>query len=246
MNLPNAITMGRIAATPLIVTLVINAGWQTRASAWVLYIAAAVTDYVDGKLARDRNLVTNLGKLLDPLADKLLLFGTLIPMFWLTRDVGLFAPLPADGGWAAGNIVGPVIAVPGESRLAFPFVTPFGLVGLPLWVLVIVIGREVFMTVFRQVAARRGVIIAAIGPAKLKTTFQSIWVGAAFFWFMTATAAAEHQWTGATWRTFALVNGVLGTVSMIIAVGLTLYSLGLYLQRYGAMILRPAGRVVHR
>lgn len=246
MNLPNAITMGRIAATPLIVTLVINAGWQTRASAWVLYIAAAVTDYVDGKLARDRNLVTNLGKLLDPLADKLLLFGTLIPMFWLTRDVGLFVPLPPDNGWAAGHIVGPVLAVPGGTRLAFPFVTPFGLVGLPFWILAVVIGREVFMTVFRQVAARRGVIIAAIGPAKLKTTFQSIWVGAAFFWFMAATAAVEHQWTGATWRAFALINGVIGTVSMVIAVGLTLYSLGLYLQRYGGMILRPAGRVVHR
>lgn len=245
MNLPNAITMGRIAATPLIVTLVINAGWQTRASAWVLYIAAAVTDYFDGKLARDRNLVTNLGKLLDPLADKLLLFGTLIPMFWLTRDVGLFAPLPADAGWAAGNIVGPVFAAPGESRIAFPFVTPFGLVGLPLWVLVVVIGREVFMTVFRQVAARRGVIIAAIGPAKLKTTFQSIWVGAAFFWFMAATAAVEHSWTGATWHAAAVVIGLIGTVSMAIAVGLTLYSLVLYLQQYGSVILRPAGRVVH-
>ena len=246
MNLPNAITMGRIAATPLIVTLVINAGWQTRASAWVLYIMAAVTDYVDGKLARDRNLVTNLGKLLDPLADKLLLFGTLIPMFWLTRDVGLFAPLPVDGAWAAGNIIGPVQAVAGERRLAFPFVTPFGLVGLPLWVLVVVIGREVFMTVFRQVAARRGVIIAAIGPAKLKTTFQSIWVGAAFFWFMAATAAVEHRWTGTAWETFAVINGIIGTLSMVIAVGLTLYSLGLYLQRYGGMILRPAGGVVHR
>ena len=73
MNLPNAITMGRIAATPLIATLVINSAWMPRLSAWVLFIIAASTDYVDGKLARERNLVTNLGKLLDPLADKLLL-----------------------------------------------------------------------------------------------------------------------------------------------------------------------------
>ena len=51
MNLPNAITMGRIAATPVIATLVINAAWLPRLSAWVLFIAAATTDYVDGKLA---------------------------------------------------------------------------------------------------------------------------------------------------------------------------------------------------
>jgi phosphatidylglycerophosphate synthase len=248
MNLPNAITMGRIAATPLIVTLVINAGWQTRLSAWVLYIVAAVTDYVDGKLARDRNLVTNLGKLLDPLADKLLLFATLVPMYWLTRDVPFLSPIPALGAWAGGDVVGPIFASAGDTRLGFPFVTPVGLVGLPVWIVAIVVGREVFMTLFRWLAARRGVIIAAIGPAKWKTTFQSIWVGAAFFWFMAATAAVEHGWTGPVWRGFAMFNGVVGSVSMIIAVALTVYSLWLYLRRYGALLLGPAssGRVPSR
>jgi CDP-diacylglycerol---glycerol-3-phosphate 3-phosphatidyltransferase len=238
MNLPNAITVGRIAATPLIVTLVINAGWQTRLSAWVLYVVAAVTDYFDGKLARERNLVTNLGKLLDPLADKLLLVATLLPMYWLTRDVSL-SSLPSTHAWAIGNTIGPVLA-DGTSRLAFPFVTPWGLVGLPIWILLVVIGREIFMTVFRQVAASRGVVIAAIGPAKLKTTFQSIWVGAAFFWFMAASAAAEHRWTGTAWNAFAMFNGVVGTLSMLLAVALTVYSLWLYLQRYGGVVLRPA------
>lgn len=241
MNLPNTITVGRIFATPLIVTLVINAGWQTRASAWVLFVIAAVTDYVDGKLARDRNLVTNLGKLLDPLADKLLLIATLFPMYWLTRDVAAFSSLPPAHSWAADNIVGPILAAEGDTRLAFPFVTPFGLVGLPVWVLLVVVGREVFMTLFRQIAARRGVIIAAIGPAKLKTTFQSIWVGAALFWFMAATAAVEHRWTGGAWNAFAMFNGLVGTVSMIAAVGLTVYSLGLYLKHYGGVLLRGAG-----
>jgi CDP-diacylglycerol---glycerol-3-phosphate 3-phosphatidyltransferase len=243
MNLPNAITVGRIAATPLIVTLVISAGWQTRLSAWILYVVAAVTDYVDGKLARDRNLVTNLGKLLDPLADKLLLIATLVPMYWLTRDVALLASLPPTNAWAAGNTVGPVVS--GASRLAFPFVTPWGLVGLPIWILVVVLGREVFMTVFRQIALHRGVVIAAIGPAKWKTTFQSIWVGAAFFWFMAASAAVEHRWTGAAWNAFAMFNGLVGSVSMILAVAFTLYSLGLYLQRYGGVLLRSAnaGRI---
>lgn len=239
MNLPNAITMGRIAATPLIASLVINSGWQPRLSAWVLYIAAALTDYVDGKVARDRNLVTNLGKLLDPLADKALLVATLLPMYWLMRDVSLFASLPTAHAWAGGDTVGPIAA--GGARLTYPFVTPLGLVGIPVWILGVVIGRELFMTFFRQLAAKRGVVIAAIGPAKLKTTFQYIWVGAAFFWIMAATAAVEHRWKGSVWNAFAMINGTVGTLSMIGAVALTLYSLGLYVQRYGGLLRRPAG-----
>jgi phosphatidylglycerophosphate synthase len=239
MNLPNAITMGRIAATPLIATLVINSAWVPRLSAWVLFVVAASTDYVDGKLARDRNLVTNLGKLLDPLADKLLLFATLLPMYWLMRD-SLFASLPQADAWAAGETVGAVVAVPGEHRLLYPFVTPLGLVGLPLWILAVVVLREVLMTLFRQFAARRGVVIAAMGPAKLKTTFQMIWVGAAFFWFMASTAAMEHGWRGQAWNAFALFNGIVGTISMVAAIALTIYSMGLYLRRYGPLMRQPA------
>ena len=239
MNLPNAITMGRIAATPLIATLVINSAWVPRLSAWVLFIIAATTDYVDGKLARDRNLVTNLGKLLDPLADKLLLFATLLPMYWLMRD-SLFASLPSADAWAAGETVGAIIASPGERRLLYPFVTPLGLVGLPIWILAVVMVREVAMTLFRQYAARRGIVIAALGPGKWKTTFQMIWVGAAFFWFMASTAAMEHGWRGTAWHAFALFNGIVGTISMVVAIALTIYSMGLYVRTYGPLIRQPA------
>ena len=235
LNLPNAITMGRIAATPLIATLVFNSTWMPRLSAWVLFIAAATTDYVDGKVARDRNLVTNLGKLLDPLADKLLLFATLIPMYWLMRD-SLFASLPPSHAWAAGETVGPIVASAGDRRLLYPFVTPLGLVGLPLWILGVVMLRELMMTLFRQFAARRGIVIAAMGPGKLKTAFQMIWVGAAFFWFMASTAAMEHGWRGTAWNAFALFNGIVGTVSMVLAIILTVYSMGIYLRHYGPLI----------
>ena len=235
LNLPNVMTVGRIAATPVIAALVVSAGWQPRLSAWLLYVAAAVTDYFDGKLARDRNLVTNLGKLLDPLADKLLLIATLLPMYWLTREVGLFRALPGAGAWAARGIVGPV-ATSGV-HLSYPFVTPFGLIGLPASIVAVVIGREIFMTVFRQYAARRGIIIAAIGPAKWKTAFQSIWVGAAFFWYFSSAAAVEHQWTTGAWRVFAMFIGTIGAIAMIGAVTLTLYSLFLYVRQYGGTVL---------
>lgn len=239
LNLPNAITAARIASTPLIAALVISAGWQLRLTAWVLFIIAAVTDYVDGKLARDRNLVTNLGKLLDPLADKMLLLATLVPMYWLTRDAALWASLPQPDAWAAGSTIGPVLAGPAGGRVAYPFVTPVGLVGLPFWIIAVVLGRELFMTIFRQYAAQRGVIISAIGPAKWKTTFQWIWVGAAFFWFFASAAAVEYRWTGTAWSAFAMFNGIVGVLSMIGAVALTLYSLWLYLQRYGLLVMRP-------
>jgi phosphatidylglycerophosphate synthase len=231
--------MGRIAATPLIATLVINSSWLPRLSAWVLFIVAATTDYVDGKVARDRNLVTNLGKLLDPIADKLLLFATLLPMYWLMRD-SLFASLPPSDAWAAGETVGAIVASPGDRRLLYPFVTPLGLVGLPIWILGVVVLREVLMTLFRQFAAKRGIVIAALGPGKWKTTFQMIWVGAAFFWFMASTAAMEHGWSGTAWHAFALFNGIVGTISMVLAIGLTVYSMGLYVRTYGPMMRQAA------
>src|SRR5690349_13956498 len=213
--------------------MIVMPSWPLRLAAWILYLAAAITDYYDGKLARSRNLVTDLGRLLDPLADKLLLVCTLGPMWWLMRGVPLVAPMPASGDWAAAGIIGPVIA---GTREAWPLVTPFGLVGLPLWVVLVVLGREALMTVFRQYAARRGVIISAIGPAKWKTGFQSTWAGAVFFWFFAAEAASEHHWTSDWWRYFAMFNGIVGVVTMTGAVILTLYSLWLYAKRYGYLL----------
>lgn len=238
MNLPNALTAARIAVAPLLAVMALLPSWGIRLAAWVLYIAAAVTDYYDGKLARSRNLVTDLGRLLDPLADKALLVCTLGPMWWLMRGVPLVAPLPGAGEWAATSTTGPVFV---GARLAWPFVTPFGLVGLPLWIVLVVIGREALMTAFRTYAARRGIIISAIGPAKWKTGFQSVWVGAAFFWFFAAAAAAQFHWTSDAWRYFAMFNGLVGAVTMGGAVALTLYSLGLYARRYGGIVARAPG-----
>jgi phosphatidylglycerophosphate synthase len=242
VNLPNAITAARIAVAPVIAWLIVLPSWPIRVAAWVLYIAAAVTDYYDGHLARSRNLVTDLGRLLDPLADKMLLVCTLGPMWWLTRGLPLVSALPGSDDWAVPGTVGPVISGAHE---AWPLVTPFGLVAFPLWVVLIVLGREALMTVFRQYAARRGLIISAIGPAKWKTGFQSVWAGAAFFWFFAAAAAAQMRWTSAAWRYFAMFNGIVGTVTMIGAVALTLYSLALYGRRYGYILTssaREAGR----
>ena len=168
MNLPNALTVGRIVAAPIVALLPLLPSWQLRLVGFWLFIIVAVTDYFDGKIARSRNLVTNLGKLLDPLADKLLLLATFVPMYALQRPGRGEAP-----AWVA-RMRGEEGAAPAGPAGEFPFLLPGDvLVPLPLAVLAVVLGRELFMTVFRQLAARRGVIIAAIGPAKWKTAFQS-------------------------------------------------------------------------
>ncbi|MBC7791428.1 MAG: CDP-alcohol phosphatidyltransferase family protein [Anaerolineae bacterium] len=221
MNLPNALTVGRIVASPFVAILPFFPSWQLRMLGFWLFIAVAVTDYYDGKIARTRNLVTNLGKLLDPLADKLLLTATLIPMYLIQKqtDSPSFSSLARSGtegiAWD------------------FRFDTPAGRYGFPFWVIAVVLGRELFMTIFRQISARRGVIIAAIGPAKWKTGFQWTWVGAAYFWFSALTAAHRYEWLDSqAWRAWAWLNGTIGVVTMYAAIALTLYSLGLYMKMY--------------
>lgn len=211
LNLPNWVTVGRIAVTPAVALMPFSPSAGVRLGAFVLFLVAAITDYVDGRLARSRNQQSTLGALLDPLADKLLLVATFIPMYLL-----------AD---------------------RFPFRTPFGDVGLPLWVVVVVLGREVFMTVFRQLAARRGLVISAIGPAKWKTGFQFTWQGAAYFWFFALTLATDRGWLEEPlWHAFAWFNGAVGVVTMVAAVALTMYSLWLYITRYGSVFRQGAER----
>jgi len=211
LNLANWFTVGRIVVTPVVTMLPFSSSPWMRLGGFLLFLAAAISDYIDGHLARTRQQTSDLGAMLDPLADKLLLIGTFVPMYLL-----------AD---------------------RFPFVTPFGEVGLPWWVVAVVLGREVFMTVFRQVAARRGLVIAAIGPAKWKTGFQFTWQGAAYFWFFAATLAAREGWAHQTaWRAFAWFNGIVGVVTMVAAFVLTLYSLWLYLRRYGRVVARGTAR----
>lgn len=231
MNLPNALTVARIVAAPVVAALPFTGRWDTRLFAFVLFVVVAVTDYYDGKLARTHGMVTDLGKLLDPLADKLLLLATFVPMFILVgsgSSLSLRSPhaVRIVDGFISG--VGP--AGTGVHEV-FPYVTPFGVFGLPWWIIAVVLGREAFMTIYRSMAARRGIIIAASRTAKWKTGFQWTWVGATFFWFAAATAAAAYHWTGSLWVSFAYFNGLVNVISMVVAVALTLYSQLLYLRR---------------
>jgi len=84
VNLPNYLTFARIVVVPLIVVVLLTPvaeswlGVSGYAAAVVLFIAASITDIIDGQLARRRNQVSTLGKFLDPIADKLLISAALI------------------------------------------------------------------------------------------------------------------------------------------------------------------------
>ena len=75
MNLPNKLTMARIIAIPVFIVVLMM---EYRYAATIIFILAALTDMLDGHIARKYNLVSNFGKLMDPLADKLLVMAALV------------------------------------------------------------------------------------------------------------------------------------------------------------------------
>lgn len=209
-TLPNILTVSRIALAPVIALLPFINGYGPKVIAFVVFIVAAVSDIFDGILARRWKQVSDVGKELDPFADKLLLIATLVPIYWITTYRMREYEIPWWGS-------------------------------VPLWVAVLLVGREVFMTAFRVLARRRGVIIAAAGPGKLKTLMQDIFVGATIGWFawkdLRVRFRLHENWIGAMWEKF---HGALIAVTMALAVILTVYSLGVYLYRYRAVFRSAA------
>ncbi len=171
VNLPNKITVSRILLIPLFLFLMLtDLNWGSliindlslpyaHLIGALVFIIASVTDWVDGYYARKLNLVTNLGKFLDPLADKLLVSAALIALVelglapaWIVIIIisrefavtGLRLVLAGEGEVVAANMLGKIktwaqiIAV---SALLLHNV-PFGLIGIPfdiiaLWVAMI-------------------------------------------------------------------------------------------------------------
>ena len=85
MNLPNKLTTLRVIMIPFFVIFMLT-GWGGEASKWIslaIFIVASLTDLLDGHIARKHNLVTNFGKFMDPLADKLLVCSALICLIQL-------------------------------------------------------------------------------------------------------------------------------------------------------------------
>ncbi len=173
MNLPNKISLTRICMIPIFVLVFfLKTLPYNYLIAGVIFLIAALTDFVDGYIARSRNLVTNLGKFLDPIADKVLVATAFMLLLAAKEDI--FGKL---GSSTNGIYIAVAICV------------------------CVIMARELIISAFRQIAAANGIIMAAEKLGKYKTATQDacifiiltsgsiagmagliiLWVGLAFF-----------------------------------------------------------------
>lgn len=146
-TLPNQLTVSRLV---LSVVLFVCIAYQAYAAAFVLFVVAASTDWLDGFLARRYGLVTQLGRILDPFADKMIICGTFI----------FLAAVPT------------VL----ESRPGGQFVE-VSLSGIRPWMAVLVMGRELLVTALRSFIEQRGTDFSADMSGKLKMVVQCVAAG---------------------------------------------------------------------
>jgi CDP-diacylglycerol--glycerol-3-phosphate 3-phosphatidyltransferase len=205
LTLPNLITIGRILACPAVFSLVLFPSVTSRLLSFVLFLAAAFSDLWDGYLARKHGLITDLGKLLDPLADKLLLAATFIPIYILSHGDGMVGLLP---WW------GP----------------------LPLWVVLLIFGRELAITLFRVWAARRGVVISAGKSGKWKALVQNFFVGGVLLWYPLQMLSINRGWAGGFWAFWVRLHGAWIGITLSFALVLTVYSMLDYLWSYRTLV----------
>jgi CDP-diacylglycerol---glycerol-3-phosphate 3-phosphatidyltransferase len=128
LNLPNVLTVLRIMLVPVLVVALLGNTPSGDVLAAVVFALASLTDFVDGYLARSRDSITTFGKLMDPLADKLLIVGALLCLVSLQRLEG--------------------------------------------WVAMVIIARELAVTMLRVNAGQSGVVIPASMFGKVKTCVQ--------------------------------------------------------------------------
>lgn len=132
LNLANVLTVARLVLIPVFLVVFFTGGGQDVLWRWIasgVFVLAAITDHVDGNIARSRGLVTDFGKIADPIADKALIGASLLGLC-LVGD-------------------------------------------LPWWVLIVIGGREVGVTLLRFWVIRYGVIPASQG-GKIKTLTQVV------------------------------------------------------------------------
>ena len=183
LNLANYLTIGRIALVPVFVAIFFidgahDDGW--RWAAWGAFAIASVTDRIDGDIARRRGLVTDFGKVADPIADKALTGAALISLSIVNE--------------------------------------------LPWWVTVVILAREIGVTMLRFWVIRHGVMAASRG-GKLKTLLQGVSLGL----YVMPLTGWLHE---------------IAVVVMAVAIVVTLITGGDYVFR--ALAVRRAGRARRR
>jgi CDP-diacylglycerol--glycerol-3-phosphate 3-phosphatidyltransferase len=184
LNTPNLITLTRFALSIVVFALMSHDYFY--AAFWVFVIAAS-TDWVDGYVARRTSQVTQLGRILDPFCDKIIICGAYILIAIQTEKLG-------DANWSM--ITG--------------------------WMAVVVVGRELLVTMLRGYIEQHGGDFSANMSGKLKMVFQCIAVGGCLLVF-------DIQSVGMETETFAVVIGWITAVAVWVAIVSTIYSGTIYI-----------------
>ena len=116
MNLPNKLTVSRFGLTAIFLWAVFSRFAYNDTLALIFFCLAGITDFLDGRIARARNLITNFGKLMDPLADKIMVCSAFIA-FVESSHLNPNAPVKV-GAWMVVIIVGRELAITGLRLLA--------------------------------------------------------------------------------------------------------------------------------
>jgi CDP-diacylglycerol---glycerol-3-phosphate 3-phosphatidyltransferase len=153
-QIPNMLTIGRLVLTVILLVMVLYAPgvapgrtafyWDI---AFVLFLIAGITDLIDGSIARSLNVTSKFGRMMDPLADKVLVIGAFVCFAIVGVPAKLF-------DWGPGTL----------SAIRW------GMAG-------IMAAREIYMTIIRHIAESRGVDFAATAAGKIKMAMQSFAIG---------------------------------------------------------------------
>jgi CDP-diacylglycerol--glycerol-3-phosphate 3-phosphatidyltransferase len=150
MNLPNKLTTSRFVLTGAFLWAMFSRSPVNDTLAMVFFCVAGLTDYFDGKIARDRKLITNFGALMDPLADKVMTCSAFIAL--VERHTGAMIQ---------GQL--PVVFHLGEQPVY---------ARVEAWMVVIIVARELGITGLRLLAASKNIVLAAERYGKHKTISQ--------------------------------------------------------------------------
>ncbi|HEX9604476.1 MAG TPA: CDP-diacylglycerol--glycerol-3-phosphate 3-phosphatidyltransferase [Myxococcales bacterium] len=177
LNAPNLMTLGRIACIPVFLALLSYENRRNSFLAAMVFAAAAISDWLDGWLARVSNKVTTLGKFLDPLADKIIVLSALVMLVRLGR--------------------------------------------VPVWVVVIILARELLISGLRTIAMSEGLVIAASRGGKWKTSLQLSGIIALMVHYHFAidylfgTVVTDFHTVGLTLLYLSLIPGIASAVDYV-------------------------------
>jgi CDP-diacylglycerol--glycerol-3-phosphate 3-phosphatidyltransferase len=191
VNAANIITLSRFPLLFVIVVLLYCPFVFARTAAFIIYLLTGFSDWLDGYIARHCSIVSNFGRFMDALSDKILTLGLLI--FFLTMGI-----LPS----------------------------------IALFAVLLVLGREFFVTGLRLLAISKNIVISAERSGKIKTIIQMVAIGA-----LICAEAIAHDFTFVPFSgTFALAMHMFGVILFIIATFCAVESGVRYATKYSSLL----------